>query len=194
MKKLVKIFLNKVCNIFIYSFVFKGKIEYKSFNSIGIPDFTIAPHGEIINDGYIEMVNTARMSTLGKANRCKLAIFDNAILHFYGKVGMSNTTIIATKKIEIGNNVMIGGGVIIVDTDFHSLDYINWFSPNDQLLMIRKSVKIGDNVFLGMDSIILKGVTIGDGAIVAAGAVVSRDIPQNEIWGGNPARFIKKRQ
>ena len=193
MGKMLKGILNKISKVCIYIFVFKRKIELRSFNSIGIPDFTIAPHGEIVNDGYIEMINTAKRSTLGKANRCKITVYDNAILHFYGKIGISNATIIATKKIEIGSNVMIGGGVTIIDTDFHSLDYSNWFSTNDQLLMNREPVKIGNNVFLGMDSIILKGVTIGDGAVIAAGAVVSKDVPQNEIWGGNPARFIKRR-
>ncbi|WP_262710533.1 acyltransferase [Dinghuibacter silviterrae] len=54
-------------------------------------------------------------------------------------------------------------------------------------------VKIGDNVFIGMDSIILKGVTIGSNVVVAAGSVVARDIPDNQIWGGNPAKFIRNR-
>lgn len=51
---------------------------------------------------------------------------------------------------------------------------------------------IGDNVLIGAHSIILKGVTIGNNAVVAAGSVVSRSIPANELWGGNPAKFIKK--
>ena len=53
-------------------------------------------------------------------------------------------------------------------------------------------VIIGNNVFIGMDSLILKGVTIGDYAIVAARSVVTKSIPAGEVWGGNPAKFIRK--
>jgi len=87
---------------------------------------------------------------------------------------------------------MIGGGVQIVDSDFHSLNAKYWFTLNDEKHMKSFPVRIGNNVFLGMGSIILKGVSIGNNSIVAAGAIVSKDIPDGEIWGGNPARFIKK--
>ncbi len=53
-------------------------------------------------------------------------------------------------------------------------------------------VKIGNNVFLGANVIICKPVTIGDNSAIAAGAVVTKDIPEGEIWGGVPAKFIKK--
>jgi acetyltransferase-like isoleucine patch superfamily enzyme len=53
------------------------------------------------------------------------------------------------------------------------------------------SIKIGNNVFIGAHSTILKGVTIGENAIVGACSVVTKSIPANQIWGGNPARFIK---
>lgn len=53
-------------------------------------------------------------------------------------------------------------------------------------------VVIGDNVFIGAKCIILKGVTIGENSIVGAGSVVTKSIPANEIWAGNPAKFIRK--
>lgn len=86
----------------------------------------------------------------------------------------------------------MGGGSKIYDTDFHSLD------ANDRLsfkkdMQNKKSAKvtIGNNVLIGAGSIILKGVTIGDNSIIGAGSVVTKTIPANEIWGGNPAHFIK---
>ena len=107
---------------------------------------------------------------------------------------MSNTVIVATRLVEIGNNVMIGGGATIVDCDFHSMDYNHWFSGKDEENMVSRPVIIGNNVFIGTNATILKGVSIGDGAVIGAGAVVTRNIPKNEIWGGNPARFIKSRE
>lgn len=53
-------------------------------------------------------------------------------------------------------------------------------------------IKIGNNVFLGANTVITKSVTIGDNVIVGAGSIVTKDIPSNEIWAGVPARFIKK--
>lgn len=158
---------------------------------VGIPNIDIKGH--LICDGHIYMVNTTEDSVLGIGRPCKLTVYKDAYLHFKGQCGMSNTVIVATKGITIGDNVMIGGGCTIIDSDFHSLDYHNWFSPNDEKLMGRKEVIIEDNVFLGTNCLVLKGVHIGSGAIVAAGSVVTKDIPQNQIWGGNPAKFIKNR-
>jgi acetyltransferase-like isoleucine patch superfamily enzyme len=62
---------------------------------------------------------------------------------------------------------------------------------NDKKSAIKKPVIIEDNVFIGAHSTILKGVTIGQNSIIGACSVVTKNIPQNEIWAGNPARFLK---
>lgn len=93
-----------------------------------------------------------------------------------------NTLIIAENQVSIGRDCMISWEVIIMDSDLHN------FNPNKQS---SKPVQIGDKVWIGCRSIILKGVTIGDGATIAAGAIVTKDVPEATIVGGNPARILK---
>ncbi|HVV06905.1 MAG TPA: DapH/DapD/GlmU-related protein [Puia sp.] len=105
-------------------------------------------------------------------------------------VGISNSTIVCWQEINIGNNVVIGGGCKIWDTNFHSLHPAIRTGGKDN--DIRTSpIHIKDNVFIGGGVIILKGVTIGENAVIAAGSVVTRDIPANALAGGNPCRVIK---
>ena len=97
--------------------------------------------------------------------------------------GMSNSSIICSRSIKIGNYVKIGAGCII--EDFGNCDH-------EKIRGDSEGITIGDHVFLGTKSIICKNVSIGDKSIIAAGSVVCNNVPQGEIWGGNPARFIKK--
>lgn len=192
---ILKIIMNLLnhLNSIITKFYFYIKNIKGNIHSIGLPQIDIKPQGKLNILGKLIMVNNAHHSTLGKPQRCKFLVYNNANLTFNGNVYMSNTVIVASKYIEIGNNVMIGGGTTIVDTDFHSMNHEYWDTPLDEIEMLRKDVIIGNNVFIGMDSLIMKGVTIGNGAIIAARSVVTKDIPENEVWGGNPAKFIKKR-
>ena len=88
--------------------------------------------------------------------------------------------------LKIGNHVGIASQVLIYNDehDINSPDYGNSFGP----------VEIGDYVFIGPRAIILPNIKIGKGAVVAAGAVVTKDIPENEVWGGVPAKKISDRQ
>ena len=86
------------------------------------------------------------------------------------------------------NLIEIGEGCIITDGT-HILSH--FFNTEDRKFYAGK-VKIGSNVFIGMNSLIINAVNIGDNVVIGAGSIVNRDIPANEIWGGNPARFIKK--
>jgi maltose O-acetyltransferase len=88
--------------------------------------------------------------------------------------------------LKIGNHVGIASQVLIYNDehDINSPDYGNSFGP----------VEIGDYVFIGPRTIILPNVKIGKGAVVAAGAIVTKDIPEKEIWGGVPAKKISDRK
>lgn len=95
-----------------------------------------------------------------------------------------------TDKVIIGNNSLIASGCKFIDHS-HSFKY-------GQLIKTQKSSKkaisIGSDVWLGCNVLVLKGVTIGNGAIVAAGAAVTKSIPEYEIWAGVPAKKIGKRE
>ncbi|MFV5698718.1 acyltransferase [Flavobacterium sp. ZT3R17] len=185
-----KIFFHLSHHLTIFYFKNNGVI-WKNFTSIGVPLFDIKESSVVKFGSDLVMVNKDKFATLGKNNRCKFVVAENARLIIGDKVAMSNSTIVATKEIILGNNIMIGGGVTIVDSDFHSLNPDYWHTSKDEANMKCAAVTIRDNVFIGMDSIILKGVTIGSNSVIAAGSVVSRDIPSNQIWGGNPAKFIR---
>lgn len=105
-------------------------------------------------------------------------------------VGMSHTNITAVESVIIEDDVLLGSGVKIWDTDFHSLDFYDRMQGDCNIKTA--PIKIGRGAFVGACSIILKGVTIGEKAVVGAGSVVTKDIPANEIWAGNPVRFIRK--
>jgi len=168
-----------------------NNVKCNCFTSLGVPLLEINPNSTCIFGNNFVMVNSAKYSTLGKNNRCKFVVYNKASLIIGDKVGMSNCTIVATNSIVVGNNVMIGGGVTIIDSDFHSLNAAHWHTDLDEKNMKSLPVIIKNNVFIGMDSIILKGVTVGSNSIVAAGSVVFKNIPDFQIWGGNPAVFIK---
>jgi acetyltransferase-like isoleucine patch superfamily enzyme len=107
----------------------------------------------------------------------------------------------AQSKVEIGNYVLIAHLVDVHDSDSHSLnaemrrlDPVNLFEKhvsNDWNEVKCKPVRIEDDVWLGFKASVLKGVTIGQGAVVAAGAMVTKDVPPYTLVAGNPARIIR---
>lgn len=107
-------------------------------------------------------------------------------------VGISSSCIWCSKSIAIGNNVKIGSGCIILDTDSHSLDFVNRRDSSlDHMNTNRQPIVIEDDALIGTHSIILKGVTIGARSIIGAGSVVTKDIPADCVAAGNPCRVIK---
>ena len=92
--------------------------------------------------------------------------------------------IYAAERITMGDNTMIGDLATIYDTDFHRID--EGSEPRVA------PVTIGDNVWLGRAAMVLPGVTIGDHSIVAAGAVVTKDVPARSVVAGNPARVVRE--
>jgi galactoside O-acetyltransferase len=112
-------------------------------------------------------------------------------------IGESN--LISAMKIIIGNDVIISWGVSIVDHNSHSIywderksDVNNWAKGlKDWSNVKMKEIKISDKVWIGFNAVILKGVIIGEGAVVGACSVVTKDVPPYTVVAGNPAKIIK---
>jgi acetyltransferase-like isoleucine patch superfamily enzyme len=96
--------------------------------------------------------------------------------------GFSGTVIAAFKAINLGDHVICGANTLITDSNWHPEDY----RSGDPA-----SVSIENNVWLGVNSIILKGVTIGENSVIGAGSIVTSDVPANVIAAGNPCKVIK---
>jgi acetyltransferase-like isoleucine patch superfamily enzyme len=102
---------------------------------------------------------------------------------------MTGGSLVAAERISIGNYVNIGANSTVIDTNFHPLDA----KARRETPQIAETapITIQDGVFIGMNCLILKGVTIGQNSVIGAGSVVTRDIPANVIAAGNPAKAIK---
>ena len=113
-----------------------------------------------------------------------ISVADNAELSLGSGFLNNNTKISCFEKITIGEDVKISEEVIIRDSDNHSIIKEGYQKT--------KPISIGNHVWIGLRATILKGVTIGDGAVIAAGAVVTKDVPPHTLVGGVPARVIRE--
>ncbi|MBR5535021.1 MAG: acyltransferase [Clostridia bacterium] len=130
-------------------------------------------------------------------NNGGITLGDRVFLHRFvklsaygGKIEIGNNSYIGDRTeihsgeaVKIGNGVNIAWDCNILDRDYHA------FNSEKEVI---KPVVIEDNVWIGVRSTVLKGVRIGQGAVVAAGSVVTRDVPPHSLVAGNPAKVIKE--
>jgi UDP-3-O-[3-hydroxymyristoyl] glucosamine N-acyltransferase len=109
----------------------------------------------------------------------------DAVIHFNKNSGASSSRVIAFKEISIGEGSLIGSGCLICDSDMHEVPLGSTHSVK------AAPIHIGSQVFIGANCTILKGVTIGDGAVIGAASVVSRNIPAGALAAGNPAKILR---
>lgn len=136
------------------------------------------------------MRNWFGTNPLGVAHRCVLATWSaSASITIGDDVGMTGAVIVAQTSVTLGDRVFVGANSTIVDTDFHPL------GPRarraDPTAGASHPIVIEDDVFIGMNTIILKGSHIGRGAVIGAGSVVRGQVPAGQIFAGNPAVFIR---
>jgi acetyltransferase-like isoleucine patch superfamily enzyme len=152
------------CPVFIDS---KGKIIFQENVNIGVPESPNALSG---------------YSYISARNKKASIIFRNDIY-----LNNHATIISEGEGIEIGSNTIIGFNFCVFDSDFHNLEIDKRMTGNPKTA----KVMIGNNVFIGSNVTVLKGVSIGDNSVIGAASVVYHSIPENVIAAGNPCKVIK---
>ncbi len=146
--------------------------------------------GSIISIGKnFTACSDPRHNSLGVFQRVTIqTVGHGAIVRIGDNVGVSGCTITAAVSVSIGNHVLLGSGCLITDNDAHPID------PDERRLGGKGGcaipIIIEDDVFVGARAIILKGVTIGKGSVIGAGAVVARSVPSFSVCVGNPAKIV----
>ena len=169
----------------------------KVYNSVYLD---IHPKSQVTIGNDFEMSSGDSFNPLCRNLKgCIVAERANTKITIGHHVGMSSPCLWAKQEITIGDYVNIGGDCIIMDSDAHNLDWrvrdslkmYNFEESLDAHTAKCAPIHIGNHVLIGTRSIILKGVTIGEGSVIAAGSIVTKDVPANVIAGGNPCKVIK---
>jgi len=157
---------------------------------VGQPICSRHPGSFISFGSGVALDSAIRSNRLGGFSPCVVrTVTPTARIQLGDHVGLSNSVIVAGNSIEIGEHTILGSGVMILDNDFHSMGTgFTWVSECSKN---SKPIKIGRGCFIGSRSMILKGVTLGDRAVIGAGAVVTKDVPAYSMAAGNPARVVR---
>ena len=145
---------------------------------------TLRGRPAISNDGLltigerVRLVSTVAQLELVTLPGGHLEIGDNVFINY-------GSSLVASNHVKIGNDALIGTHVMVMDCDFHNVEDKSWDTTGSPIV-------IEDRAWLGNRSIILKGVTIGHDAVVAAGSVVTRDVPPRTVVAGVPAKVVRE--
>ena len=154
-----------------------------------LPKIVIKNGGQIILDEAVVLNSSNETYHLNMYNRVKLmADKPDSLIKIGRNTRIHGSCIHAFSQVIIGENCLIAANCQIFDASGHSSQISNRLESQGE----SKPISIGNNVWIGANSIILPGVNIGDGAIIGAGSVVVKSIPSNVIAGGNPAIVIKE--
>lgn len=203
-----RLILNAIYSVFLNLFyAFTGFFRFRIFADFG-STISMMPSARLridkrlyLGGSYIGDMSKAKASLLMYRKSCfhaagkvklgpgvgivvgnggKLTIGDNTYI-------TANSIIYCSKEIEIGSDCAISWNTTIIDTDFHHIYY-----PDGTTNELSKPVKIGNRVWIGSNTTILKGVTIGDNSVIGANTLVNKDVPPNCLAVGNPMRIIRE--
>lgn len=170
----------------------KGSSIRNSVHLVVLPDASvnIGEHFSINSGGNLNPLCNSTHTSIKVCRGAKLNVGDYS--------GISGGTLWVTREVVIGNHVNIGANCHIIDGDIHSMDWRvrredykkDLDSPDYPAA--KSPIRIDDDVWIGTDSIVLKGVHIGARSVIGAGSVVTSDIPADCIAAGNPCRVIRR--
>jgi acetyltransferase-like isoleucine patch superfamily enzyme len=174
-----------------FTFIINGIAWRDNWQFYGMPVILKHRKSSMKFGSGLQLRSSIRSNPLGPNHRVVLSTWEKgAVLEVGNNFAMTGGTLCSSNHIMIGDNVAIGANTTIVDTDFHPLAAQERHLSSSQ--GVTAPVLIQDDVFIGMNCLILKGVTIGCGSVIGAGSVVSRDVPSHVIVAGNPARVIRE--
>jgi acetyltransferase-like isoleucine patch superfamily enzyme len=163
----------------------RGAEVGKNVRCNGFPYVKIRKGGRLIIEDDV-MLNATSWSNAHVENESfNMFVAVGASLTIRKGAGISGTRLVAMKNIEIGPGVLVGGGCLICDSDMHEIPLGSSKGTRSEAIYIEK------RAFVGAQSIILKGVRIGEGSVIGSGSVVSKSVPARCLAAGNPARVIK---
>lgn len=155
----------------------------------------IDPKTRIINKGVISLGDNVYLRSFSYGYQAAMPFPTTLLIDVKGakiKIGnrcrINGAYIHAQKSIHIGDDCLIAAGVNIIDSDGHLVNSLERSKGRDRPI----EIKIGNNVWIGINSIILKGTIIGDNSVIGAGAIVKGNFPSDSLILGNPARVVKK--
>lgn len=155
----------------------------KNCRFIGRPFISRKVNSEITIGNNCGFRSLANSNLIGINRKCIIStLLPNAKVVIGDNCGFSGVVIGAFKSVVLGKNVRCGANVLITDSDWHL---------EDRRAISPKEVVIENNVWLGVNVIVLKNVRIGENSVIGAGSVVTRNIPANVIAAGNPCKIIK---
>lgn len=164
--------------------------EYGYVTLCGKPQITKHPNARIIIEKGVTMVSSSYYNEAGISHPTILAAMTpGAIIILREGVGVSGVSIVANEYIEIGAQTMVGANANIYDNDFHALDAEERLAGNKGK---HSPVIIGEKCWIGANTTILKGVHIGNEAVVGTMSLVNKDIPSKVLAAGVPAKVIRK--
>lgn len=162
-----------------------------AMNLNGIVYFYCQKPGSIFIGSNFNVNSGRKYNPIGGDKSTLIITSGDGCIIIGNNVGISNSTIFAHDSITIEDNVRIGGSCKIYDSDFHAINFDQRMEkPDTHIAHDPVVIKMG--AFIGAHCIILKGVTVGEKSVIGSGSVVTKNVPDGEIWAGNPAKFVRK--